>query len=385
MDQILGCLKNGKQGHQFTECVRCFSFTLYYYSKRAYEYVRSKFNNNLPSVSAIRNWYNSVDGSPGFTTDSFDALQKLAIEARTDGEEILCNLIFDEMKIHKHSQFNIWSKEFDGFVDLGKDAQNEGPVPLASDALVYLVGGVNKHFKIPVAYFLIDGLATHERASITNEILRRLSAIGLIVISVIFDGLPANLSAMKALGADFDSNQAYIFDPIDSRRRIFILLDACHMLKLSRNMFASHILIDGEGRKIEWRFVEMLYDLQTKLNWNFGNKINKTHIQWYKKKMSVAIAAQTLSSSVADSLEFLKSERDAFKDVDGTVKYIRVINNVFDVMNSTEKGKDPATKQFKRPISPETQLESFGMFLEAIDYLKGLKIVNNNAIIPILS
>lgn len=48
----------------------------------------------LPSVSAIRNWYNSIDGSPGFTSDSFNALEKMANEAKVNKEDLLCNLIF---------------------------------------------------------------------------------------------------------------------------------------------------------------------------------------------------------------------------------------------------------------------------------------------------
>lgn len=188
------------------------------------------------------------------------------------------------MSIQRHCNFNIWSKKYDGFVDLGKTAQDQGPVSLAKDALVYLVSGVNNAFKIPVAYFFINGLVAHEKAAITIEILRRLSLIGVTTVSIIFDGTRTNISVAKLLGADFNSKQAYIFDPINVNRRIFIILDACHMLKLARNCFASYILIDGKGRKIEWRYIEQLCQIQKEQNWNLGNKINKTHIQWYKKK-----------------------------------------------------------------------------------------------------
>lgn len=380
----MNCLKNGKQGRQFSESIRCFCLTLFYHSVRAYTYVRSKFGNTLPSISAIRNWYSSIDGSPGFTAECFDALENLANQVENNGEELLCNVILDEMSIRRHSSFNIWSKEYEGFVDLGKPNPDQGPVPLAKDALVYMVSGVNKNFKIPVAYFYINGLAADEKSAITGELLRRLHSFRVKVVSIIFDGPKVNISMANYLGADFESNQAYITDPNDSTRRIFIILDACHMLKLSRNCFATYTLYDGEGKKIEWRYIEMLYKIQNELNWNFGNKLTKTHMQWNKKKMNVKLAAQTMSASVADSLEFLKNERPEFEEVDATVQFIRIINDVFDVMNSTEKSH-VKNNIYKQPLSTETEKESFKLFLQAINYMNELKIDYKGKIIPILS
>lgn len=320
MEELLNCLKNGKQGHQFCEIVRCFSLTLFYYSVRAYNYVRWKFNHTLPSVSAIRNWYSSVNCSPGYTLNAFEALAKMVNEA--NGEEIIVNLVFDEMSIRQHCNYNIWSKQFEGFIDSGKSVPDQSALPLAKDALVFLVVGVNRSFKIPVAYFFITGLDKHEKAAITNEVLRRLSEIGIIVMSATFDGLRTNISMMRILGANFESDIAYIIDPIDKNRKIFLFLDACHMLKLFRNCFATHPLFDGNGKKIEWRYIEMLHALQTNLDWSLSNKITKSHIQWHKK-MNVEIAAQTMSSSVADSLEFLRTCQKEFGEVEPTANHLR--------------------------------------------------------------
>lgn len=40
--------------------MRSFALTLHFHSARAYDYVRDKFNKNLPHVSTIRKWYSYV-------------------------------------------------------------------------------------------------------------------------------------------------------------------------------------------------------------------------------------------------------------------------------------------------------------------------------------
>lgn len=52
--------------------------------------------------------------------------------------------------------------------------------------------------------------------------------------------------------------------------------------------------------------------------------------------MKVKLATQLLSSSVADALEYCRSELKLkqFEECSGTVNYINIMNDVFDVLNS---------------------------------------------------
>lgn len=101
----------------------------------------------------------------------------------------MCSLIFDEMSIRRHAQWNAAAKKFDGMVDIGRKIETGDNVSLAKDALVYLISGVDEDFKIPIAYFLTSGLTGAERESLTNETLIRLSGIGIEIVAVTFDGL----------------------------------------------------------------------------------------------------------------------------------------------------------------------------------------------------
>lgn len=304
--------------------------------------------------------------------EAFEILKKKADEhKRISGSNLLCNLIFDEMSIRRHAQWNAAKSKFDGFVDLGKNVSDQEDLPLAKDAIVFLISGATDDFKLPIAYFLTNGLNGEDRAVLTNEILVRLSEIGLEIIAIIFDGLPANLAMCRLFGADFDNGKAYFLDPANNNRKIYTILDPPHMLKLSRNCIGSRNLVDSEGGIISWKYIQFLYDAQLKLPWNLGNKLTKTHMLWERNKMCVKLAAQTLSNSVADSMEYLKNECEQFKDAGPTIKYIRTINDIFDIMNST---KAEGAIGFKQAISSSNSSSIFQCFQAATEYLIGLQV-----------
>lgn len=97
-----------------------------------------------------------------------------------------------------------------------------------------------------------------------------------------------------------------------------------HMLKLMRNCLGNReILFTSDEKKIEWKYFVRLVKLQLENNINFGNKLTKTHLQFEDKKMNVRIAAETLSDSTADSMQFANSvlKLDLFEGSEATQEY----------------------------------------------------------------
>lgn len=238
---------------------------------------------------------------------------------------------------------------------------------------MFLISGVNKNFKIPVAYFLIAGLKAEERAALAKEVILFICKTGVKIVGLVFDGLAANLGMVRKMGANLQT-QPYIINP-HSDDKIFIFPDACHMLKLVRNCLARKGKIyDENGQSIEWRYFVALEAYQSANNINLGNKINETQIQWERNKMSVKIACQTLSNSVADSMDLLRKKGvDEFQGSEATAQIFRRFNNIFDILNSMYED----AIGFKRPISPDTKDEYFNYFDESIDYIKNLKLEEN--------
>jgi hypothetical protein len=59
--------------------IREFSSTLFYYSPKAYDFVREFFNYGLPAKSTIRSWLANSNCDPGFLLQSFQFLNGLSI------------------------------------------------------------------------------------------------------------------------------------------------------------------------------------------------------------------------------------------------------------------------------------------------------------------
>ena len=62
-----------------------------------------------------------------------------------------------EMAICTHAEWD-W-QEYCGFVDLGTGIDDNDSLPLAKDALAFMLVAVNSTWKGPGAYFLVNGLS----------------------------------------------------------------------------------------------------------------------------------------------------------------------------------------------------------------------------------
>ena len=144
------------------------------------------------------------------------------------------------------------------------------------------------------------------------------------------------------------------------------------MLKLARNALADlGSFVDCEGRSVRWKDIKDLQNLQEKAGLNLGNKLSSNHLKFQKHKMNVQLAAQTISSSVADAIEFLEKS-PKFPDFEGslgTVKFIRVIDRLFDMLNS----RNPHGKGFKAPLRPHTKDTWEEILLSSAKYLLSLR------------
>lgn len=98
--------------------LRAFALTLHFYSAKAYNYVRQTFSNSLPHPRTLSRWYQSTDGSPGFTKEAFNALKIKAEESSKKGKKIFCNLVMDEIAIRKHVEWTGKKYSFEKLVNL---------------------------------------------------------------------------------------------------------------------------------------------------------------------------------------------------------------------------------------------------------------------------
>ena len=360
---------------QFPPELRAFALTLHFYSARAYEFVRESFDSCLPHPSTIRKWYSRLDGECGFTAEVMNVLAQRVQES--GDKPVLCSLMVDEMAIRKHVQWD--GTRYRGYVDTGSGDDGAEASAIASEAIVYMLVALDDSWKVPCGYFLIDRLSGLERANILKMFLNKLHDVGVTVAAVVCDSPPSNVKMLKELGVNLESPATMtstFSHPAGIGGRVAVILDACHMLKLIRNYLASGAEIkDQSGGIIKWSYIAELHKLQAAEGLRLGNKLRGAHIDWTKAKMKVNLAAQTLSSSVADAIEFCNRDLQLpqFAGSAATVCFIRVIDRLFDMLNS----RNPCAMSRKAPLRASNQ-RFWEPFLEdARLYLIRLKDVHS--------
>ena len=242
------------------------------------------------------------------------------------------------------------------------------------DTLVFMAVSVNSSWKVPCGYFLVNGLTGEEKANLTKECITKLHEVGVKVVSFTCDGPTSHQSMLRLLGAKLlpGNLQAYFQHPCDPKSKIYIFLDACHMIKLVRNTMSDYkVLKDKDGSTIKWQYIEELHKLQESEGLHLANKLRSAHVHWKPQKMKVNLAAQALSSSVADALEYCegKLKLPQFQGCGPTAQFICVFDHLFDVLNS----RNPLARNFKAPIRKSNYQYTKRFLDEATEYIGNLK------------
>ena len=115
----------------------------------------------------------------------------------------------------------------------------------------------------------------------------------------------------------------------------------------------------------------MLHEIQVKEGVKFANKLSDRHINYQRLKMKVNVAGQTLSSPVADAIEYLmktgeKSGDTKFEDAGPTIEFIKMIDELFDLLNS----KNLFATGYKTPLKMSNVNVCMGRVDEGISNLK---------------
>ena len=179
-------------GRRYTPKLRAFAFTIFYYSPRAYEYIRTKFT--LPTPRTIRAWLETINCQPGFLTDVLDSL--------SEKQNKLYSLVLDGMSIRKRIINDRSTGKMKGYCDFGGSvgAGSKEGVP-AKEALVFLLVPLLERTRQPVGYFFIDKLDAQLQCSLVRQCLQMCAEKGIKIVNITCDGCPTNLATLRQLGA----------------------------------------------------------------------------------------------------------------------------------------------------------------------------------------
>ena len=158
---------------------------------------------------------------------------------------------------------------------------------------------------------------------------------------------------------------------------IHVFPDIPHMLKLTRNLLhdLGEVYVSGFTIPAQWKYINFLHQYQVEVGLRlFGNRITNKHVDYGNFKMKVSLAAQVLSSSLADTLDYLRdhAKLEKFNGSEATSAFCRMFDQGFDVLNS----KSHLGQGFKAPLHKDNFMERETWLLGFIDWLKGLQVIN---------
>lgn len=381
MNDIIDCLIHGiRVGESYRPSVRAFCISLYSTSPKAYNYVRNKFGKNIPHPETIREWFrnSNLDASSGISQHSMDALEKMAnnMANATPKRQLIVGLLMDEMAIKRNLMWNRTTNKFIGLTDCGAPSTDDEFV-LADNVSVFMVSGLNVYFQQPIAYYFIKTIKSWDRANLVIQIVTELSKRNIKVKVLTFDGYSSNALMCEHLGLDFKKKDGsfitHFINPHDDSK-VYVMYDPSHMEKLVRNTLGNIGVFYVANKQIKWKYFEELVKFSHRGSLGLTHKMNKRHIDWKNRKMHVRTAVETLSSSVANSMEFLMENGiPEFADAEATIEYTRIFDKLWDVMN-THRINTKANNVYKSALNEENKGEVFIFLHKAKEYILSLKM-----------
>lgn len=237
-------------------------------------------------------WLQTVDAKPGLNTSLLDMLQRWKNEDPVRYGR-LC-LVLDGMSIRRQVQYDSHKQTMIGFVDLGSGIDETS---MASEALVFMVVGLQGHWKMPIAFYFISSLRPDTQRILLLHALEALHECGIKVVCVTMDRhtVYQTLTCMM-LGCQLKLNQPLktYFVHLSSGENLFGIMDPCHMLKLARNMLQAYSSIVSPAGTVKWKYISELNDVQEHEGLHAANKITRKHINFEGQKMKVSVLAQTI-------------------------------------------------------------------------------------------
>ncbi|KAI4463237.1 transposase protein [Holotrichia oblita] len=160
-----------------------------------------------------------------------------------DPDDRICRLIFDEMSLKQHLQYDGKRDIISGYEDYGTERENN----YSNTALVFLVQGLRKAWKNPVGYYLVNSKMESSKKKTTvgkkildfciKEVITAYLSIGLNIVSNVCDMGSNNVAVLQQLGFTYNDPKIDIDGNV-----IFIFFDPPHLLKCTPNLFLKYLV-----------------------------------------------------------------------------------------------------------------------------------------------
>lgn len=322
-------------GRRFTLEEKVLSLSLYKKSPRSYPLLAKFFT--LPSTKSLKRLLTKIEVEPGLNKCIFLKIKNTVKDLSP--EDRLCSLIFDEMSISPQIHYNAAKDLLRGFTINGEK--------IADHVLVFMVKGLRKKFKQPIAYYFTNALNKAQLKEILKKVVSYVRSTGLKVVCTVCDQSTVNVSVINELIED--TRKKYLREQKQweneiieiGKTKLIPIFDVPHLIKGMRNNLLTKDLkyfdFEEESEKIvKWDYYKLTYEADK----SYGElkcllKITDEHIYVEKmRKMKVKPAAQIFSHTMAATAGHLVARGEIPAECQNLVKFTKLIDNLFDSLNS---------------------------------------------------
>ncbi|CAH2007863.1 unnamed protein product [Acanthoscelides obtectus] len=286
------------QGRRYSLEDKLMGLILHKQSGRGYPALSKIFA--LPSKKTIMQLLNRIPINPGVNDVIFNNLAEVV--SGLDESSKYCAVMFDEMSLDPHIHLNVATKEFEGF-ETNDDEQRSAVI--ADHALVFMVRGLVKNWKQPLAYTFCR-------------------------------------SSTKIPSASEDPTRKYLFL---NGVKIIHIYDPPHLIKGIRNNLLTENLVweSAEDKYVaSWQNIETAYAIDNAAgSLRAMPKLTECHVNRNCiKKMKVSYATQVFSHTVASVMTLMARAgivgiqgEKLSETAQGTAKVLKFFDDLMDSVN----------------------------------------------------
>ncbi|KAK3918525.1 LOW QUALITY PROTEIN: Ubiquitin carboxyl-terminal hydrolase 36 [Frankliniella fusca] len=320
--------KKKPNGRRWTIKMKCLALAIWKRSRRVYRWLSTIIA--LPVESTLRDLLIDIPLEPGINLVAIDNLSKKTAEFSSTDR--ICQVMFDEVSLKKGLYWNKKSKLIEGFEDYGLNGRTVG---LATHALVFMVQGINRKFKQPVAFYFSPLILK----DLLVNVVQALQNIGLHVIASVSDQGSTNRGAINELRKTCEEVS---YESI-GWEKICHIYDIPHIFKNIRNNLMKCDIDIGLKQKVSWEHLIQYKQLCENILFKKISLTNDHLFPTGKKKMRCKLAMETLSHTVASDIAVINvaSEGRYLSNCLVTAKFICDVDLFLDL----SQGGGPKDKQ----------------------------------------
>ncbi|KAI5644640.1 transposase protein domain-containing protein [Phthorimaea operculella] len=358
-------LQKSSHDNRYDQEYLMFALNIYYASPSAYKIISQRLC--LPDKRTLQRRV-AFSISTKFDDKVVNCLES-KIKKLSDAEKY-CIICADEISLKRHLYYVINKDKVVGFHEI----DGNQTVEIASQAFVVMARGIFSNWKQPLAYCFLSQSKNYDELGIwLDNIMIKMITIGYIVLAFTSDQGSnfLNLANNKSVTPD----QPYFFI---NGKKIYYIFDVPHLTKSLRNNLMKYDFVykntesDDSASVASWNDIKQLYDIEKGKSYKMAYRLTESHVNPNNfEKMRVKYATQVLSRSVAVAICTLVENGKLPETSFGTTKFVELINNTFDILNSSSVKDD---YKYKRALyQAEFQTETLR---KAQNVLSGLHVIN---------